>query len=87
VLDTTEDFTGLVAEMVTDQAPRIFAIVLEYGDQVDCQITAWGMAFDDGAYMATVDGRNQYSLAEPENALRYIPTRPDTTAHFVWARG
>lgn len=78
-------FTELVAEMVADQAPRVFAIVLEYGGQVDARIVAWGMALDEGAYVATVDGRNQYALAEPENALRYVRCGTNATPRLVWA--
>jgi hypothetical protein len=79
------DFSTMVAEMVADQAPRVFAIVLEYGEQVDAQIVAWGMAVDESAYVITADGKNQYLLAEPENALRYVARSPDTTPHLVWA--
>jgi hypothetical protein len=43
------------------------------------------MALDDGAYVTTVEGKNQYLLAEPENALKFIPSRADTTPHLVWA--
>ncbi|WP_083754050.1 hypothetical protein [Actinosynnema sp. ALI-1.44] len=78
-------FEALIAEMVADQAPRVFAVVLEFGEQTDAQIVAWGMTLDDGAYMTTVDGRNQFLLAEPENALNYIPARSNITPHLVWA--
>ncbi|CAM3445672.1 hypothetical protein KIPE111705_09060 [Kibdelosporangium persicum] len=71
--------------MVADQAPRVFAVVLEYGEHVDAKVVAWGMALDDGAYVITADGRNQYALASPENALRYVRGRNDTTPHLVWA--
>jgi hypothetical protein len=82
---STPDFATLVTEMVTDQAPRLFAVVLELGEQVDGRIVAWGMALDDHAYMTTVDGKNQYVLAEPGNALRYVRSRPGTTPHVIWA--
>nr|CEL16810.1 hypothetical protein [Kibdelosporangium sp. MJ126-NF4] len=78
-------FTKLMAEMVADQAPRVFAVVLEFGEQIDAQIVAWGMTLDDGAYMTTVDGRNQFVLAEPENVLKYVPSRSNITPHIVWA--
>jgi hypothetical protein len=78
------DFMTLVAEMVADQAPRLFAVVLEFGDESEGRVAAWGMAFDDHAYMTTADGRNQYALAEPENALRYVRRHPDITPHLVW---
>ncbi|MFC0106462.1 hypothetical protein [Kibdelosporangium aridum] len=79
------DFTTAVTEMVADQAPRLFAVVLEYGEQTDAHIAAWGMALDDGAYMTTTDGKNQYALAEPDNALRYVRSHTNITAHLVWA--
>jgi hypothetical protein len=82
---STSDFTTLVTEMVTDQAPRLYAVVLELGAQVDGQIVAWGMALDDHACMTTTDGRNQYVLTEAGNALRYVRSRPGTTPRLVWA--
>lgn len=44
-----EEFARLMSEMVAAEAPRLFALVQEYGDRVDGRIAAWGMAFDDGA--------------------------------------
>ncbi|MBP2330118.1 hypothetical protein JOF56_010503 [Kibdelosporangium banguiense] len=79
------DFPALVAEMVADQAPRVFAVVLEYGEQIDAQIAGWGMALDESAYVTTVDGRTQYVLTEPENALKYFPSPANTSAYLVWA--
>jgi hypothetical protein len=78
------DFATLVTDMVTHQAPRVFAIVLEYGDQIDAQVIAWGMALEESAYVTTVDGKNQYLLTEPQNALKYMPSRAGTTPHLVW---
>ncbi|CAM3994312.1 hypothetical protein KIPE111705_35230 [Kibdelosporangium persicum] len=83
VYDT--DFTTAVAEMVTEHAPRLFAVVLEYGEQTDARVAAWGMTLEDGAYMITADGKNQYVLAEPENALRYVRRHTNITPHLVWA--
>lgn len=78
-------FDDLVSQMVADQAPRVFAVVLEFGEQVEAEIVAWGMELGEGAYMTTVDGRDQYVLAEPENALMYVRRRTNTTPHLVWA--
>ncbi|SMD05487.1 hypothetical protein [Kibdelosporangium aridum] len=80
-----DDFDADVTEMVFDNKPKLFAVVLEYGNQVDAQIVAWGIALDEHAYMTTVDGRNQYALAHAENALRYIRHRPEATPRLVWA--
>ncbi|CAM3984652.1 Immunity protein 35 [Kibdelosporangium persicum] len=79
------DFATSVAEMVADQAPPMFAVVLEFGDGAEAEIVAWGMVLDDSTYMVTVDGKNQYVLAEPENAVRYIRGHSDITPHLVWA--
>ncbi|MFC0114718.1 hypothetical protein [Kibdelosporangium aridum] len=85
--DAQRDFATDVADMVADHAPRRFAVVLEYGEQVDARIVAWGLELDDGADMATVDGKNQYAMASPESALKYVSARPNTTPHLVWVDG
>nr|WP_042198566.1 hypothetical protein [Kibdelosporangium sp. MJ126-NF4]CEL23415.1 hypothetical protein [Kibdelosporangium sp. MJ126-NF4]CTQ96795.1 hypothetical protein [Kibdelosporangium sp. MJ126-NF4] len=79
------DFTTLVTRFVADQAPRVFAVVVEYGEQTDAEIIAWGMELPHGSYMVTTDGRNQYALTEPDNALRYVPSQTNITPHLVWA--
>lgn len=84
IVRTSVEFMERVGQMVTDQAPRLFAVVIEYGEQVDAEVIGWGMTLDEGAFMVTVDGRNQYALAEPENALRYVRSRTNTTPHLVW---
>lgn len=78
------EFIESVYEMVADHAPRLFAIVLEYGDQVDAGILAWGLALDGSAYVVTIDGKNQYLLSEPENALKYMPCGTRATPHLIW---
>jgi hypothetical protein len=81
--DETE-FAKLITDMVTDQAPRLFAVVIEYGDRLDAQLAAWGLAFDEHAYVVTIDGKNQYVVTEPESALRYIRDAAHTTPRLVW---
>lgn len=78
------DFTRDVREMVAEHAPRRFALVLEYGDKFDAEVYAWGIALDVAAYMTTVDGKNQYSMASAEGAVKYAPRRPNVTPHLVW---
>lgn len=39
--------------MVTDQAPRVFAVVNDYGEQVEAEIIAEGMALDESAFVIT----------------------------------
>ncbi|ONI84274.1 hypothetical protein ALI144C_15550 [Actinosynnema sp. ALI-1.44] len=80
------DFNTMIAQIVTDQAPRVFAVVLEFGEQTDAEIVGWGLELDHGAYMVTADGRNQYALAEPGNALRYLRNRSNVKPHLIWAK-
>ncbi|MBP2323738.1 hypothetical protein JOF56_004123 [Kibdelosporangium banguiense] len=72
------------ASIVAAQAPRLFATVMTNHRDNDIEIIGWGMEFADSAYMITADGRNQYFLAEAENALMYVRSEPDTTYDLVW---
>ncbi|ONI71235.1 hypothetical protein ALI144C_48075 [Actinosynnema sp. ALI-1.44] len=73
-------------EMVADQTPRVFAVVLEFGEHIDAQIVSWGMVIDEqNTYVATVDGKSQFLLTAPENALKYVRRLPGVTSHIVWA--
>lgn len=65
-------FATILAELVADSAPRIFAIVQEYGERVDAHIAAWGMAFDDHADVISDDHHTRLSLRTPEQALRHF---------------
>ena len=42
--------------LVADFAPRVFAVVQEYGDRVDGRIAAWGVAFTDHTEVIGVVG-------------------------------
>ncbi|MFC0105648.1 hypothetical protein [Kibdelosporangium aridum] len=83
-LGDDEAFNRLLVEMVADQAPRLFAVVIEHGHREDAAIAAWGMAFEDSAYMITADSNNHYSLSDAENALNYVRTNPNITPHLIW---
>ena len=78
------EFTELVAELVAEEAPRLFAVVQEYGERVDGRIAAWGMAFEDYTEVVGVDRRVHVSLCSPERAVRTFSRRPHITARVVW---
>lgn len=40
-LCSEKDFDDLLVQLVTDSAPRTFAVVQEYGQRVDGHIAAW----------------------------------------------
>lgn len=52
-----ETFARLVGELVNDTAPRMFALVEEFGERDDGQVFAWGVQFDGRAALLTPEGR------------------------------
>ncbi|MGB9278772.1 MAG: hypothetical protein WCB57_01595 [Pseudonocardiaceae bacterium] len=78
------EFTELVDEMVADEAPRLFAVVQEYGERVDGRIAAWGMAFEDRTEIVSVDHRMYLNLSSPQRAACLLSHRPHVTARLVW---
>jgi hypothetical protein len=78
-----EEFAELVAEMVRDEAPRLFAVVQEIGEREDGRIAAWGMAFDD--HTAVMRDRGSWlSVSSPDRARCMLSRAPDVTARLVW---
>jgi hypothetical protein len=75
-------FVAILESMVADEAPRLFAVVQEYGKRVDARIAAWGIAFDDHAEVVArgVQGR----LRAPEDALRFFNRGSHVRARLVW---
>jgi len=78
------EFAAILEEMVADEAPRLFAVVQEYGDRMDGRIAAWGMAFDDHAEVVSVKGGLRMSLQAPDNALRLFKFGSHIRARLVW---
>lgn len=75
-------FAAILEGMVADEAPRLFAVVQEYGERMDGVIAAWGMAFDDHA---DVVGRYlQASVATPDDAVRMFRVGEHIRARLVW---
>jgi len=85
-LGSEEEFTNLLAEMVADQAPRVFAVVQEFGERIDGRIAAWGIAFEDYAAVVDVRGSVFVSTKSAEDALRRFHLGGDITPRLVWVR-
>ncbi|MFC9858479.1 MULTISPECIES: hypothetical protein [unclassified Streptomyces] len=81
-----EDFQVLLDDLVTDSAPRMFAVVQELGEREDAWVAAWGLAFEDRAEVVGVHGRTRMSLRSPEAALRYFSPDKATRPRLIWAR-
>jgi hypothetical protein len=76
------EFAELIEQMVADDAPRLFAVVQEYGERVDAVIVAWGLAFPDHAEI--VADHLRMSLHSPESALRMFDAGRHVRARLVW---
>lgn len=79
-----EEFDALVGGLVADCAPKVFAVVQEYGDRVDGRIAGWGMAFEEHAEVVSVNGGFRGRLRVPENALRVFRRGMGISARVLW---
>jgi hypothetical protein len=76
------EFDEEMAEMVAEEAPRLFAVVQERGDRVDGRIAAWGMAFTD--HVEVVRDSGSVSFRSAERVRWLFGLRQGVTAHLVW---
>lgn len=76
------EFAAITERMVADEAPRLFAVVQEYGERVDAVIAAWGVAFPDHAEI--VAHQLRMSVRAPESALRMFAVGDHIRARLVW---
>ncbi|MGH4019888.1 MAG: hypothetical protein ACRDT0_11750 [Pseudonocardiaceae bacterium] len=81
-LCSEEEFAQEVAALVADGAPRLFALVEEYGDRADGWVRAWGMAFDDHAEVVSVDRGLLGTFPSAERAHRAFSRR--AKVRLVW---
>ncbi|MDV6011202.1 hypothetical protein F8178_01680 [Haloechinothrix sp. LS1_15] len=79
-----ERFAEILASIVADEAPRLFAVVEEYGRRVDARIAGWGLAFAERAEVVSIDGALRMKLNTPEEALRGFGFGSHITARLVW---
>lgn len=79
-----EEFAAIVDRMVADQAPRLFAVVQAYCGQLDGRVAAWGMAFDDGAEIVSVERGLRMSVGAAETAPTLFARNPQVEARLVW---
>jgi hypothetical protein len=84
-LGTEEEFTRLVAELVTDEAPRLFALVEEHGDRADGWILAWGMAFEDHVELVGIDRGLRGTFPSAQRAQWAFSRQ--AKIRLVWADG
>lgn len=83
---TAEEFTEAVANMVSTSAPRLFAVVQEYGTREDARIAGWGLAHETYADVIGLGNSVHLGATRPEDMLRHFHRRHHITAHIVWPR-
>ncbi|WP_238413212.1 hypothetical protein [Saccharothrix deserti] len=79
------EFAALLDTMAVTSAPRVFAVVQEFGERLDGWVAAWGLAFDGRVEVFAVDDHSRMSLEKPENALHlFTSERRHLRARLVW---
>jgi hypothetical protein len=85
---SAEEFTGLMRESAVAEAPRLFAIVEEYGEAEDTRVAGYGLAYADRADVNSVEGDFQLHSESAESArtLFEISSRSAGVrrVHVVW---
>jgi hypothetical protein len=81
---TEEEFAEAVSGMVTEEAPRLFAVVQELGVRVDARIAGWGLAYEDHVDVLGVGSSVHRGGSRPEDMLRYFHRQDRITARIVW---
>lgn len=85
---TKEEFAGVMHELAVSEAPRLFAIVEEYGDAEDARVAGYGLAYADRAEVDGVEGGCRLSSESAESAREFfeLSSRSSGTqrAHVVW---
>lgn len=66
------EFAELATGLVTDEAPRLFALLEEVGDREDGWIVAWGMAFAEHAHLVGVNGLANHLLLDSAEQARQL---------------
>lgn len=79
-----DEFNELIQEMVADEAPKLFAVVQEYGERVDAHVAGWGMWFGDHVVACNIDGRTMI-MRSVESTMRLFRGGPYDTPRLCWA--
>jgi hypothetical protein len=77
-------FARILEEMVADNAPRLFAIVQEYGVRVDARIAGWGMAFDDHSTIVGTEGNLYIGVSNGGDRTRGFSFGSHIKPRLVW---
>ncbi len=84
------EFEELMHQTVTEEAPRLFAVVQVLGERLDGRIAGWGLAFKDRVEVISAETGSRLTLVSAERAARLFarratPQRPQIYTHVMWA--
>ncbi|MGC4931826.1 hypothetical protein [Streptomyces sp. DT117] len=79
-----DEYATLLAEVVAESMPRLFAVVQEVGDREDGWVAAWGLAFEDRAEVVPYGRGVRMSLPSAEKTLRYFGRGGGVRASLHW---
>jgi hypothetical protein len=86
--NTDREFTAVLHELAREEAPRLFAVVEEYGEGEDVRVAGYGLAYPDRAEVGSVEGGFYLNSENAESArvVFEISSRSAGTrrAHLVW---
>ncbi|CCH31605.1 hypothetical protein ABZ816_04925 [Actinosynnema sp. NPDC047251] len=77
-------FAQFLAALAVEEAPRLFAVAVEYDDREDTYIAAYGLAFADRSEVVSTEGGFYATLQKPENALVFFTEQGEATPHLLW---
>ncbi|CCH28579.1 hypothetical protein ABZ816_35040 [Actinosynnema sp. NPDC047251] len=77
------EYHQFVAEMITEEQPRLFAVLREFGEYEDAEIAAWGLAWEDHIEVIGPHGV-RLSSDSAERVVRRFSRGDDSSARLVW---
>ncbi|WP_158843880.1 hypothetical protein [Saccharothrix deserti] len=85
---TPEEFARVMRELAADEAPRLFAIVEEYGEAEDARVAGYGLAYADRAEVDSVEGGFHLNSQSAESARMLFEISSRSVGvrrvHVVW---
>lgn len=85
-----EEFADVMRELAEQEAPRLFALVEEYGDRADARVAGYGLAYPDRADVNSVEGDFPLRSQSPETARKLFEVSSRSRGvrvHVVWLDG
>lgn len=79
-----EEFGEVLETIVVESAPRLFAVVQEYGTRVGVRVAGWGLAHEDHVDVIGMESDAYLGVSRPEDVLRDFGVRDRVTARIVW---